>query len=151
VDTRNAAVAILSALIFNGSLWAKRSPKVKDIAAMSMEDSKHGMVAVSCQVNGGTRRYLCVIDSGATYTVISDRVLKAEGTLVELATANGLIKVYRREVSLTMANGLKLRTEALVQPNMTLQDVDILVGEDVLRQFRFVVFDYEKQRVEFYR
>jgi len=151
VNTRTAGLTIDAVVILNGTLWARRPHKVNEVAAVRMEDFKQKMVAVSCQINGAGRRYLCVIDSGATYTVISDRVLRAEGTLVELVTANGLIRVYQREVLLTMANGLELKSEALVQPNMTPQDVDILVGQDVLRQFRFVVFDYEKQQVEFYR
>jgi len=32
---------------------------------------------------------------------------------------------------------------------MMLQGVDILVGQDVLREFRFVIFDYEARQVEF--
>jgi len=32
-----------------------------------------------------------------------------------------------------------------------LQGVDILVGQDVLRQFRSIIFDYENGQVEFRR
>jgi hypothetical protein len=150
VKPRTVVPAILAVLILNGSLWARRPHKMNEVTVVRMEDFKNKMVAVSCQINGAGHRYLCVIDSGATYTVISDRVLKADGTLVQLVTANGSIRVYQREVSLTIANGLDLKSEALVQPNMMPQGVDILVGQDVLRQFRFVVFDYEKQQVKFY-
>src|SRR5580693_4151867 len=142
---------MLAVLILNGSLWARRKHKVNEVAAVRMEDSKHKMVALSCQINGSRRWYICVIDTGATNTVISDRVLKAEGPSMDLATANGMIHGHQRDVSLTMANGLVLKSEAFVEPNMTLQDIDILLGQDVLRQFRFVVFDYEKQQVEFHR
>jgi hypothetical protein len=38
-----------------------------------------------------------------------------------------------------------------VESNTMPQDVDILLGQDVLRQFRSVVFDYDKQQVEFHR
>jgi hypothetical protein len=109
------------------------------------------MVAVSCQVNGAPHRYTCVIDSGATYTIISDKVVKAEGALIDVTTANGVIHVHQREVSLTIADGLQLKSKAFVQSNMNPQDVDILLGQDVLRQFRSVIFNYEKQQVEFHR
>jgi hypothetical protein len=105
---------------------------------------------VRCQLNGSERRYLCVIDSGATHTVISDRVLKAEGPLVDMTTANGVIHVHQRDVSLTIADGLEVKSKALVEPHMT-EDIDILLGQDVLRQFRSVVFDYDNQQVEFHR
>jgi len=146
---------ILAALIFTPALWAKRPHKINAVTAVRMEDPQHSMVAVKCQINAQTNRaghwYTCVIDSGATYTVISDKVLKAEGPLVDLTTANGVIRVHQREVWLTITEGLELKSMAFVQSEMALQDVDILVGQDVLRQFRSVIFDYEKQKVEFHR
>lgn len=111
-------------------------------------DPDHMMVGVPCQINGGQHRYVCLIDSGATNTIISDRVLKAEGPLIELTTGNGVVHVHQREVSLTIAENLRLKSKAFVQ-SMMLQGVDILVGQDVLRQFRLVIFDYETQQVEF--
>lgn len=110
----------------------------------------HEMVGVPCQVNGRPRQYICVIDSGATYTVVSDRVVKAEGPTIEMSTGNGVVRVHQREVWLTIAAGLKLKSKALVQSRM-LEGVDILVGQDVLRQFKYVMFDYENQKVEFQR
>ena len=47
-----------------------------------------------------------------------------------------------------MADGLELKSKAFVQP-MMLQGLDILVGQDVLRQFRSVILDYETRKVEF--
>jgi hypothetical protein len=118
-------------------------------ARMMMEPG-HEMVGIPCQINGAQRRYVCVIDSGATYTVVSDRVVKAEGPTIELTTGNGMVRVHQREVSLTIADGLELKSKALVQSRM-LQGVDILVGQDVLRQFKYVTFDYENRKVEFQR
>jgi hypothetical protein len=142
---------IIAILVFNHSLSAKWRHKTNEATAVRMEYLEHSMVAVSCKINGGERRYVCVIDSGATHTVISDRVLKAEGPLVDMTTANGVIHVHQREVSLTIADSLELKSKALVQSEMMPQDVDILVGQDVLRQFRSVVFNYDKQQVEFRR
>ena len=109
------------------------------------------MVTVSCKINGVVRLYICVIDSGATYTVISDRVLRPEGPLVDMTTGNGVIRVHQREVSLTLGDDLELKSKAFIEPKMMPENVDVLVGQDVLRQFRSVVFDYDKQQVEFHR
>jgi hypothetical protein len=130
---------------------AMRAQKINRATAVRMEDDPdHKMVGVSCRINAGRRRYICVIDSGATNTIISDRVLKAEGPLVEMITGNGVVRVHQREVSLTIADGLNLKSKAFVQP-MMLRGVDILVGQDVLRQFRSVIFNYETRQVEFQR
>ena len=126
---------------------------MNNVIAVRMEEYhvKQKMVAVSCQVNGVGQRHICVIDSGATHTIISDRVLKAEGPLIDVTTANGVIHVHQREVSLTIADALELKSTVFVESSMTPQDVDILLGQDVLRQFRSVIFDYEKEQVEFHR
>jgi hypothetical protein len=58
------------------------------------------------------------------------------------------VHVHQREVSLTIADGLNLKSKAFVQSTM-LRGVDILVGQDVLRQFRSVIFNYETREVEF--
>jgi hypothetical protein len=151
VNTRKLAPLVLAVLVLNQSLWANRACRMNKVTAVRMEsDLKHGMVGVSCRINGAERRYLCVIDSGATNTVISDRVLKADGPLIDLTTANGVVSVHQREVSLTIADSLELKARAVVQP-MMLKEVDILVGQDVLRQFRLVIFDYERQQVEFHQ
>src|SRR5579862_4720615 len=128
---------------------ATRAQNVKRVTSVRMEDDPdHKMVGVSCRINAGRRRYVCVIDSGATNTIISDRLLKADGPVVEMVTGNGVVRVHQQEVSLTIADGLNLKSKAFVQP-MMLRGVDILVGQDVLRQFRSVIFNYEAQQVEF--
>jgi hypothetical protein len=108
------------------------------------------MVGVPCKINGEQRRYICVIDSGATYTVVSGRVIKAEGPVIEMTTGNGVVRVHQREVLLTIAEDLEFRPKVLVQERM-MEGVDILLGEDVLRQFRYITFDYENRKVEFQR
>jgi len=127
-----------------------RAQSVKVTAVKMEDDPDHKMVGIPCQINAGRRRYVCVIDSGATNTIISDRVLKAEGPSIEMTTGNGVVRVHQREVSLTIADGLELKAKALVQ-SMMLQGVDILIGQDVLRQFRSVIFDYEGRQVEFHQ
>jgi hypothetical protein len=126
-----------------------RAQTINKVTVARMEDdSDHKMVGIPCQINASRRRYVCVIDSGATNTIISDRILKAEGPLIEMTTGNGVVHVHQREVSLMIADGLELKSKAFVQ-SMMLQGVDILVGQDVLRQFRFVIFNYETRQVEF--
>lgn len=67
-----------------------------------------------------------------------------------MTTGNGAVRVHQREVSLTLAKGLDVKSKALVQSRMV-EGVDILVGQDVLRQFKYVTFDYENRKVEFQR
>jgi hypothetical protein len=141
-------LAGLVSLLLLGSQTSPAQQMNKVTAVRMEEDPGHQMVGVTCRVNGSPRRYVCVIDSGATNTIVSDRVVKAEGPLIEMITGNGVVRVHQREVSLTIADGLELKAKALVQ-SMMLQGVDILVGQDVLRQFRFVIFDYEARQVEF--
>ena len=130
---------------------ATRAQRINKVTAVRMEDDPdHKMVGVSCQINTGRRRYVCVIDSGASTTIISDRVLKADGPLIEMTTLNGVVHVHQQEVSLTIADGLELKSKAFVQ-SMMLRGIDIIVGQDVLRQFRSVIFDYETRQVEFQR
>jgi hypothetical protein len=130
---------------------AARAQNVSVVTTIRMTvEAGHEMVSIPCRVNGSERRYTCVIDSGATYTVISDRVVKPEGPPIDMTTGNGVVRVHQREVSLTLADGMELKSKALVQQKM-LQGVDILVGQDVLRQFKYVTFDYENRKVEFQR
>jgi hypothetical protein len=150
-NTKRKRLGILLGLVGLALLASQTSPaqQMSKVTAVRMEDDPyHQMVGVTCRVNGSRRRYVCVIDSGATNTIVSDRVVKAEGPLIEMTTGNGVVRVHQREVSLTIADGLELKAKALVQ-SMMLQGVDILVGQDVLRQFRFVIFDYEARQVEF--
>ncbi len=157
-DAREADVSrkilsplMIAVLVFNLPLSARRAHKIKEATAVRMEHADRSMVTVRCKINGVVRPYMCVIDSGATYTVISDRVLKAEGPLVEVTTGNGVIHVHQRDVSLTIGDALELKSKAFIETEMMPQNVDVLVGQDVLRQFRSVIFDYDKQQVEFHR
>jgi hypothetical protein len=128
-----------------------RGQKMSIVTTVRMiSETRHGMVGVPCQINGKQHSYTCLIDSGATFTVVSDRVLRAEGPTIEMTTGNGVVIVHQREVLLTIAEGLELKAKALIQSRM-LVGVDVLVGQDVLRQFKYVLFDYENQKVEFQR
>jgi hypothetical protein len=131
--------------------WAVRAQSVTVVTTIRMTvEAGHQMVSIPCRVNGSERRYTCVIDSGATYTVISDRLVKPQGPSIDMTTGNGVVRVHQREVSLSLADGIELKSKALVQQKM-IPGVDILVGEDVLRQFKYVTFDYENRKVEFQR
>ena len=141
----------IAVLVFGVPLWARRPHKAHEVTAVEMKNPALGLVAVDCRINDDERSYVCLIDSGATRTVISDRVLKAEGTLVEINTAAGAIHGHLREVSLKIADGLELKSKAVVESNPMPQDVDILLGQDILRQFHSVVFDYRNRTVEFRR
>jgi hypothetical protein len=150
VARRVVALVLFSMAVIMSPL-AARAQRVTVVTTIRMTvDAGHEMVSIPCRVNGSERRYTCVIDSGATYTVISDRVVKPEGPSIDMTTGNGVVRVRQREVSLTLADGMELKSKALVQQKM-LQGVDILLGQDVLRQFKYVTFDYENRKVEFQR
>lgn len=125
--------------------------KTSIVTAVPMEtDPQHKMVQVPCKVSGVDRRYVCIIDSGATNTIISDRILKGGSSTSSVTTGNGVIRVHQREVLLTIGDGVEFRLNAYVQSTMV-QGVDILIGQDVLRQFKFVTLDYENRQVDFQR
>lgn len=142
------ALLLCTALTMPAASWCQGTSVVA--SAKMAVDPRHDMVGIPCQINGTKHWYVCLIDSGATYTVVSDRVVKAEGPVIEMTTGRGPVRVHQREVSLTIAEGLELKSKALVQSRMV-EGVDILVGQDVLRQFKYVTFDYENQKVEFQR
>lgn len=149
VTTRIAKGLLLCCVALIPQVSRSQNTSVVTTAKMVIE-LEHGMVGIPCQIDSTKRSYTCVIDSGATYTVVSDRVVKAEGPVIEMTTGNGAVRVHQREVSLTIANGLEVKSKALVQSRMV-EGVDILVGQDVLRQFKYVTFDYENRKVEFQR
>jgi len=154
MHAQRLARAIVLAFVWIPLFWARRRPKpgTERVTAVRMQsDAKHSMIAVSCQINGVGRDHACVIDSGATHTIISDKVLKPKGPLIEVTTTYGVIQVHQQDVSLRLANGLELKSRALVQPRMSPDDIEILIGQDVLRQFRTVILNYEKQTVEFHQ
>ena len=123
--------------------------KVSEVTTVRMDtDAAHKMVRVPCQINGGRYRYTCLIDSGATNTIISDRIVRADRKITEISTGGGVVRVGQREVVLTIADKLELKSKASIQSMMP-EGIDILLGEDILRQFKFVIFDYENQQVEF--
>jgi len=103
--TRLDILLVLVGLVLLGSQTSPAQQMNKVTAVRMEEDPGHQMVGVTCRVNGSRRRYVCVIDSGATNTIVSDRVLKAEGPLIEMTTGNGVVRVHQREVSLTIATG----------------------------------------------
>lgn len=143
-------LVFLSSLVLTPQVSRCQNNSVVTSVEMAIEVHQE-MVGIPCQINGVKRWYICVIDSGATHTVVSDRVVKAKGPVIEMTTGNGAVRVQQRDVSLRLANGLEVKSKALVQKNRMPEGVDILVGQDVLRQFKYVTFDYENGKVEFQR
>jgi hypothetical protein len=153
VNVKASISAILFILAFDPIRFALQAHSASDVIAVQMErDEDHWMVGVRCQIGGSSGKWhLCVIDSGASHTIISDKVLNAEGPLVDITTGNGAVRAHARQVRFTIDKRLQFDSLALVQSDMTPSDIEILLGEDVLRQFRSVTFDYEKQEIDFHR
>jgi hypothetical protein len=148
VRPRKLRALFFAALILNPPLALARAHKANNVTVVKMlDDPTYGTISVSCRIKGVGRNYICLIDSGATYTVVSDRVLEAKGPLMEMSTSNGIIRGHQRELSLTIADSLNLHSKAFVDASMP-NDVDILVGQDILRQFSSVIFDYRNRQVE---
>lgn len=145
------AVCIGLALAFTSPMPAPAKEPESITSVAMQDDSAHLMITVSCQIGSAGPVYRCVIDSGATHTMISEKLLKPKGPVIDVTTGNGVIRVHQQEVSLTIAGAIKLKSQAFVQSTLMPQGVDVLLGQDVLRQFRSVIFDYDKHRVEFRR
>ena len=145
------AVCIGLALAFISPMPAPAHEPQSVTSVAMQDDPAHLMITVSCQIGGAGPVYRCVIDSGATHTMISEKLLKPKGPVIDVTTGNGVIRVHQQEVSLTIAGALKLKSQAFVQSTNMPEGVDVLLGQDVLRQFRSVIFDYDKHQVEFRR
>ena len=148
MNARRFGPAIILALLLAPQVFADSGNVIR---VKMHRDPKHSMIAIDCRINGAVRRYACVIDSGATRTIVSEKILKAEGPATDVTTANGVIHVHEREVLFTLAEGLDLKSRVFVQSESMPADVEVLLGQDVLRQFRSVIFDYENEQVEFRR
>lgn len=152
MKSKRLGVLVVLLLMLDPSAFAHRSRNFENVVRVQMRrDLNHWMVGIDCRVGGAGELHICVIDSGASHTIISDKIVKPEGPLIDITTANGVIRAHARHVSFTITDSLHLDSLALVQSQMTPPDIEILLGQDVLRQFRSVIFDYEKQKVEFHR
>lgn len=152
MKSKQLGILIGVLLIFDPSAFARRSRNFDNVVRVHMQrDRNHWMVGIDCRISGADKPHICVIDSGASHTMISDKIVKPEGPLIDVTTANGVIHAHARHVSFTITDSLHLDSLALVQSQMTPPDIEILLGQDVLRQFRSVIFDYEKEEVEFHR
>ncbi len=127
MNAKRWAPVFLSFLVFSPPVLGRQPQKSARITAVRMDsDVEHKMIRVGCQINRG-RRYLCVIDSGSTYTIISDRVLRPEGPLMDVITAKGVLRMHEQEVSLTIAEGLELRSHAIVLSNSSMQKIYVFI------------------------
>lgn len=152
VNAKRQIVAAMLSLLLDPRLGADRQHNERQSVAVPMQaDTQHLMISIGCQINGKGPRYSCVIDSGATHTIVSERILKAEGPLVDVVTANGVVHMHQKTISLNLAGQIELKANVFVQSGGMPGDAEVLLGEDILRQFHSVVFNYEKRQVEFYR
>ncbi|MDE3109925.1 MAG: hypothetical protein KGL02_08285 [Acidobacteriota bacterium] len=150
MNTKTLGLVVLVVIAFNPSALGHAQRTCSTTRAKMEAEPGHNLIGVSCRIKGSRHAYFCVIDSGATNTVISDQVVKPEGVIVYMDTTNGVVRVPKREVSLTIAGGPELKAQAFVPKKMP-EGVQVLIGQDVLRQFCSVVFDYDSREIEFRR
>jgi hypothetical protein len=149
ISVRPESVPIYLLVFFallNPSLAMARSKRTNTIVMRPMLDGR--AVGFLCGINGSKPVYNCIIDSGASNTLVSDRILKPEGPVRHVITGGGVIPVHEQSVSFRLTDGLDVNVMAYVQL-MTLDGMDVLIGQDFLRHFKSVVFDYERGQVKF--
>jgi hypothetical protein len=150
MNARTLGLAVFVAIALNPSALGCTQKTSTIITAKMESDPAHNLIGVRCRIKGSPHLYLCVIDSGATNTAVSDQVVKPQGIMVYMDTTNGVVRVPKREVSLTIADGPELKAQAFVPSKMP-AGVQVLIGQDILRQFCSVVFDYNTREIEFRR
>lgn len=117
---------------------------------MTPTEGGGGVVEVRCGINGSKRQYNCIVDSGASNTLVSARILKPKGPLKHMATGAGMMPVYEQAIRLSIADGVDVDLTAYVEM-AELRGIDVLIGQDFLRHFKSVVFDYAHNRFIFTR
>src|SRR5579872_3410893 len=78
--------------------FAHASPRKREFIMMTPTEGGGGVVGVRCGINGSKRQYNCIVDSGASNTLVSDRILKPKGPLKHMATGAGMMPVYEQAI-----------------------------------------------------
>jgi hypothetical protein len=108
-------------------------------------------VIVACKIEGIDRDLRCMIDSGAAMTLVSNKLLKADGgggTGATMVTTNGDASVSTKRVVYSIG-GQKFGGACVLtalDPRMELL-FDAVVGQDVLQLFGTVTFDFKNRTV----
>jgi len=115
---------------------------------LPMRRSAFGTPVISIRLNG--HPYEFWLDTGASMTTVSDQILRPEkgDETMNMATATGITRVSRRRLAFSIAEFSSSHVCLLGHIDAALQ-IDVIVGQDFLRQFDSVTFDYARRRVIF--
>lgn len=109
--------------------------------------TRNGLVVIPCSTDRGERE--CVIDTGASGTIIDKRAVR--GALLGSSVTGGLggpIDMQVREASIWIA-GVEVKSLVRVTDLRSRIGEDVLLGEDVFKQFDSVLIDYKNHLVVF--
>ena len=136
-------VAALTLLLAGSNLVVARSEPY--VVPFRMHQ---GLPCVPCSTNRGN--YDCVLDTGAAATVIDERSVAATVWLgaQQVDGLDGSHTMRLLETSITVG-GVPLKVVAHVTNLRSTIGADVIIGEDVLRQFRSVTIDYKSKTALF--
>jgi hypothetical protein len=109
--------------------------------------TRNGLVVIRCSTDRGERE--CVIDTGSSGTIIDKRAVR--GALLGSDSIGGLagpIDMQVREASIWIA-GVEIKSLVRVTDLRSRIGEDVLLGEDVFKQFDLVAIDYKHRVVIF--
>lgn len=127
-----AALLLLGALLLGLPAQAQQGVK--------MNSEHRGLPIVKCVIGG--KRLNCLIDSGSdiTYVPPSNR-LRTSVRKFLVKTSTGTTRLPEAEVTIQLGT-TKVRVMALVQKFTRVMPFDAILGENFLRAFKQVSFDF---------
>ena len=110
--------------------------------------TRNGLLVIPCSTYLGERE--CVIDTGASTTILDKRAVVGGAWLGADVTGGlaGPVKMKLLETSVRIA-GVEVRSVVRVTDLRARIGEDVLLGEDVLKQFDSVAIDYKHHVVIF--
>lgn len=100
------------------------------------------------------QKYDAIWDTGATNTVISNRVAKEMNLvpigMVTVSTANGMTETYKYIISLVLPNKLKIEDIEVTSGNLG-EGVDLLIGMDIISLGDFAITNVNNKTVFSFR
>lgn len=114
---------------------------------VKMNSRHRGLPIVKCIVAG--RAMSCLLDSGSDITFVPpSNQLKTSSRKFAVKTAIGTTELPETEVTIQIGSAT-VTVVALVQEVGRVMPFDAILGENVLRAFRLVSFDYDRDAVLF--
>lgn len=99
-----------------------------------------------CAHPDNVRQWKALWDTGASHSCIDKRIAKALGLIPlgnkNISTANGVVTVNTHLVDITLPNELTMRNILVTSANLG-EDIDLLIGMDIICRGDFSITNYE--------